>query len=112
MTISTLYRATFRLTRSRGFTLLDLVAAVGIAAVLSAIAIPTYQAYIQKARVAHAVADIMTIATAIGRYNTVNNALPPDLVAVGMDTLQDPWGYPYVYQSFVGLNGKGKPVVL
>jgi general secretion pathway protein G len=92
----------------RGFTLLELMAAVGIVAILSAIALPAYQSYTQKARVAHAVADIMTIATAIGRYNTVNNALPPDLVTIGFDTLLDPWGNPYVYQSFTGLKGKGK----
>ena len=27
---------------------------------------------------------------------------------IGFDTLLDPWGRPYVYQSFTGLNGKGK----
>ena len=108
MTIPTLYGATIRSAPNRGFTLLELLAAVGIAAILAAISIPTYQSYMQKARVAHAVADIATIATLIGRYNTVNNALPPDLATIGMDTLLDPWGFPYVYLSFTGLNGKGQ----
>jgi general secretion pathway protein G len=84
------------------------MAAVGIVAILAAIAIPSYQSYMQKARVAHAMADIMTIATVIGRYNTLNNSLPPDLATIGFDTVLDPWGNPYVYQSFTGLNGKGK----
>jgi general secretion pathway protein G len=93
---------------ARGFTLLELMAAIAIVAILSAIAIPSYQSYIQKAKVAAAIVDIGSIATKIGRYNTLNNALPPDLATIGLDTVLDPWGNPYVYLSFTGLNGKGK----
>jgi len=92
----------------RGFTLIELMMVVSIFAILAAIAIPSYQSYIQQARVAHAVGDIMAIATAIGRYNTLNTSLPPDLAAIGIDSLLDPWGQPYVYLSFTGLQGKGK----
>jgi general secretion pathway protein G len=84
-----------------------MVAVAGVA-ILSAIAVPSYQVYVQRARVAAATADIMTIATVIGRYTTLNNQPPPDLATIGFDTLLDPWGRPYVYQSFTGLNGKGK----
>jgi general secretion pathway protein G len=93
---------------SRGFSLLELMVAVAGVAILSAIAVPSYQVYVQRARVAAATADIMTIATVIGRYTTLNNQPPPDLATIGFDTLLDPWGRPYVYQSFTGLNGKGK----
>ncbi len=92
----------------RGFTLLELMAAVGICAILAVIAIPSYQSYVQKAKVARAVQDIITIATMIGRYNTLNNALPPGLATLGYSNLLDPWGQPYVYLSFTGLNGKGQ----
>jgi general secretion pathway protein G len=91
-----------------GFTLLELMVAVAICAILCAIAIPSYQSYIQRARVAAATVDIGTIATMIGRYKTLNNALPPDLATLGYANVLDPWGQPYVYLSFVGLNGKGK----
>jgi general secretion pathway protein G len=92
----------------RGFTLLELTVAVAIVAILAAIAIPTYRSYVQSARVAAATADIMSIASAVNRYTTLNNIPPPDLGAIGMNAPIDPWGNPYVYLSFTGLKGKGK----
>jgi general secretion pathway protein G len=82
--------------------------AVALITVLAAIAVPAYQAHIQEAYVAHAQSDIMGIATRINQYITINGTPPPDLATVGYDTLLDPWGRPYAYQSFAGLNGKGK----
>jgi len=79
----------------------------GILAILAAIAIPSYQSYIQKARVAHAMMDIMGIVAVIGRYNTLYNVPPPDLATIGCNNVLDPWGQPYVYLSFSGLKGKG-----
>jgi general secretion pathway protein G len=93
---------------NRGFTLVELMVAIGILAVIAAIGLPSYISYKQRAYVAAATMDILTIATAINRYNTVNNSPPPDLATIGFDTLLDPWGRPYVYLSFTGLNGKGK----
>jgi general secretion pathway protein G len=94
--------------RRRGFTLIEVCIGIAIFAILSVIATTMYQSSQNSAKVARAEGDIMTIATAIGRYNTVNNQVPPDLATIGMDTLVDPWGNPYVYQSFVGLAGKGQ----
>ena len=82
--------------------------AIGILAVIAAIGLPSYISYKQRAYVAAATMDIMTIATAINRYNTINNAPPPDLATIGLDSLLDPWGRPYVYLSFTGLNGRGQ----
>ena len=81
---------------------------IGIAALIAAIALPSYISYKQRAYVAAATMDIMTIATAINRYNTINNSPPPDLATIGLDKLLDPWGRPYVYLSFTGLTGKGQ----
>jgi general secretion pathway protein G len=81
---------------------------IGIAALIAAIGFPSYISYKQRAYVAAATMDIMTIATAINRYNTVNNSPPPDLATIGFDTLLDPWGRPYVYLSFTGLHGNGQ----
>lgn len=82
--------------------------ALGLAAIVAAIAVPTYFSHVQKLKVTSAEVDIMTIATAIGRYTTLNNTTPPDLATIGMDGVRDPWGNPYVYLSFAGLKGKGQ----
>jgi general secretion pathway protein G len=82
--------------------------AIGVLAIVATIATAAYQSYIQKAKVAAATADIMTIAGAINRYITLYNTPPPDLTTIGMDTMLDPWGQPYAYLSFTGLKGKGK----
>jgi general secretion pathway protein G len=86
----------------------ELMVAIGILAVIAAIGVPSYISYKQRAYVAAATMDIMTIATAINRYSTVNNSPPPDLATIGFDTLLDPWGRPYVYLSFTGINGNGQ----
>src|SRR5450755_3883800 len=82
---------------SCGFTFVELMVAVGMIAILAAIAIPTYTTHIQTARVASATADIIMISQRITQYNTVNNSFPPDLSAVHADMVLDPWGRPYVY---------------
>ncbi len=69
---------------------------------------PTNQSHVQSAKVAAATVDIISIAQRISQYNTINNALPPDLAAVEADTVRDPWGQPYVYLNFTGLQGKGQ----
>ncbi|MDE2349652.1 MAG: prepilin-type N-terminal cleavage/methylation domain-containing protein [Gammaproteobacteria bacterium] len=91
-----------------GFTLIELLVAVAMAAILLVIAVPTYESYAQSAKVTAAITDIMKISTAIGQYETVNGLTPPpNLSAIGMNGMLDPWGRPYVYLSFTGLTGKG-----
>jgi len=87
---------------------MELLVAMGAFALLSAIAIPTYKAQVQKAKVAAATADILTIAAAVNHYASLNGVLPPDLATVGMNTKLDPWGHPYTYLSFVGLHGNAQ----
>jgi type IV pilus assembly protein PilE len=46
------------MTRSRGFTLIELMIAVAIVAVLAAIAIPSYSEYIRRSRITEAVSAL------------------------------------------------------
>jgi general secretion pathway protein G len=92
----------------RGFTLLELLIAGGIVAILAGIAIPTYISQIEQAKVAASIADLARIAHGIERYKSQNWSIPPNLASIGQDKLLDPWGRPYSYLSFTGLKGKGQ----
>jgi general secretion pathway protein G len=94
--------------RGLGFTLLELMLTIAITAILAVVAVPTYRTYVERARVATAIADIGGIHFKIQRFlNNADNP-PPDLIAIGLDGKLDPWGNAYVYLSFDGLKGKGK----
>jgi general secretion pathway protein G len=78
------------------FTLLELLISLAIVAALVAIAVPSYQAYIERTRRAKAITDIAALSVSIGHYMVENRTFPPDLAAVGGNWL-DPWGNPYQY---------------
>jgi len=84
--------------RQRGFTLLDLMIALTVAALLTVIAIPSYNGVVERARVAAAIGDMGEIQIALDKFITKNNGpYPAGLAAVDMDTLEDPWKNPYQY---------------
>ncbi len=92
-----------RLFRALGVTLLELLITVGLIGVLSAIAIPSYQAYLQRVKIAAAKADILEISYRLERYMMFKNAYPATLSELGATPL-DPWGAPYRYLSMDGAN--------
>ncbi|GGJ00279.1 type IV pilin protein [Halopseudomonas pertucinogena] len=51
--------------RSRGLTLLELMVVLAIVGILAAIALPSYQGYIQKSRAKTAAADLVGLAAAV-----------------------------------------------
>jgi general secretion pathway protein G len=93
---------------SAGFTLLELMIAAAAVGILLAIAVPSYARYVARAKSTAAIADIAKIHMAVETYIMDHYAPPPDLAAIGKAGELDPWGRPYVYLSFDGLNGKGK----
>jgi len=93
--------------RSRGFTVIEIMLALGIVAVLAVIAFPSYASYRERARVAQAVIDIKDMETRIKLYAVENRSLPADLSDIGKDGLLDPWGNPYQYTNLETAKGKG-----
>lgn len=91
------------------FTLVELMIALAVLAALAAIALPNYEAYIERARIAQAIKDVGVISVAIDRYYTRNNAYPLSLAAIGANKL-DPWKHPYQYLAIdtVPAPSKGK----
>jgi general secretion pathway protein G len=88
------------LARQAGLSLLELMLAVGLVAILSAIAVPTYTAYQDRAKVAQAVRDIGEIQQRIERFRTAQMRLPDDLSDVDSDDVRDPWGHAYVFYDY------------
>ena len=89
--------------------LIDLMLAVIIASLLMAVAVPAYDQFIDRARVARAIGDIGLIGIAIERFGIKNNSrLPNSLNELLMDVPFDPWGAPYQYLNIVAAGpGKG-----
>ena len=84
--------------RPQGSAFLHVLVAIIIAGLLVVVAFPAYNDVSQRARTTAAVIDLGQIQLALEKFLTVGNGvLPANLAAVGMDTLNDPWGNPYQY---------------
>lgn len=95
---------------ARAFTLLELMAAVAVAGLLAAIAIPSYARIIEKQKIGTAIRDLADLGMAIQRYHTTHFQYPMSLAEVGAGDLRDPWGNAYAYLNFdadiPGINGQ------
>ncbi len=79
---------------------------VTLLGVLLAVAIPSYNAYRDRARTRMAAQQIAAMAAVIDAAWQENRAYPANLAEVNMANLLDPWGRPYVYYN-VDAGGRG-----
>lgn len=85
------------LSHNRGYTLLEVTLVVTLLGLLSAIAIPTYRGYAERANETRAIADLGMLSLDLARWQLNTGSFPPDLATAGLDGRRDPWGQPYVY---------------
>jgi general secretion pathway protein G len=64
--------------------------------VVGSFAIPAFNGYVARSRVARAVSDIGTMSLKLHQWQRSGNTLPRTLAEAGIGTV-DPWGRPYVY---------------
>jgi general secretion pathway protein G len=89
----------------RGFTFIELLSVVAIIGVISAMAVPRFRGFIERARVARAISDLRALSIDIHSQDV----LPASLAVIGRDSMLDPWGRPYQYLPFTsgGSGGSG-----
>jgi len=90
--------------RQKGFTLIELLIVVAIIGIIAAIAIPNLLNAINRGRQKRTMADMRTIATAIGAYGTDNSFYPR-----GIPSMADLSGYisPTYIKTFPAKDGWG-----
>jgi general secretion pathway protein G len=74
----------------------DVLVALAIALMLGSFAIPAFNGYLERARVARAVSDIGTMSLRLHQWQRNGHVLPQNLGEAGISVV-DPWGRPYVY---------------
>jgi general secretion pathway protein G len=92
-----------------GFTLLELLMALAIVGLLTAVAVPSYRKVALRQQIATATVELSEIAHAIQRYRTTRFTVPQSLDELEAIPRIDPWGYSYRFLNFSapipGING-------
>ena len=92
---------------SNGFTLVELIVVMAIIGILASIAMSFVPSVKNVVGTSKCQAEIRVIEKDIAAYMVDKGEPPASLNVIGRAGLLDPWGRPYLYQSFA--NGAGTP---
>ena len=90
-----------------GLTLIELVIVMAIIATLASLALPAFNEYINRAKIARAISEIRILHGELYAIELNGGKLPVSLEEINRGVLRDPWGNPYQYTNFK-LSPKGK----
>jgi general secretion pathway protein G len=93
--------------RNLGFSVIELMIAMAILALIVGIAVPMWGSYTERAKVAKAVVAIRMIEGAVERYRVEFKALPNQIDPLLKPAPLDPWGNPYQYLNLQTMKGNG-----
>src|SRR5688572_16634359 len=93
------------MTRTRGFTMIELMIVVAIIGILAAIAIPAYLNYTTRAQVTEGLTLVSGMKAAVGESFAVTGKMPSSLAALGVE---EPVGK---YVESVALSAEGALVI-
>lgn len=87
----------------------DLMVTLVIASMLVTLAVPAYDRFISRAKIAKAIGDIGSLSIAIEQFRLNNqDRIPDSLDELAVDIPLDPWGRPYTFLNIRAVvPGKG-----
>lgn len=94
--------------RATGFTAIELMIVMLIAAILVAILLPGYSQYRERQRVSQATQELVVMGTVIKNFQLDHNRYPNDLSEVQLANQVDPWGRRYEYLNISDASNSGK----
>lgn len=87
-----------RAERVIGFGLLELIVTLVIVSLLLALSVPSYNGFVDRARIATAIGDIRDLSVAIDEFSLANDdQFPATLAELPTEIPLDPWGNEYQY---------------
>jgi general secretion pathway protein G len=90
-----------------GFSILELMLVLAILSITTAIAVPSYEGYVETSRMGRVIQDMKQIELLVENYKLDNGSYPYSLADLEIDLL-DPWGNPYQYLPIEGNGYRAK----
>ena len=90
-------------------TIMEVVIALIVVAILAAVALPMYNDYIERTKIVQAKGDITDMDVLIAQFQSDNKGQYPNTLGdIGKAGLLDPWGNPYRYLNLSTMSGNGQ----